>query len=464
MNYRILVVDDLDFMRDASRMTLERWGYRVDTATSGDEAIELVKQTDREYGLILLDYKMPKKTGAQTAREIRQINEEALIVIYSDDQTREAVLKSWDAGAIGFFEKGGDTNELKDFIENSCRKFEETCRTLKCNSELSANEKIISSLGMVGASDELADVAISVQKIKDKKDSVLILGETGTGKELIARAVHNGNGEFIPINCAAFQNPSLLEAELFGYEKGSFTGANANGKVGLLEMARGGTVFFDEIHRLSLEAQGKLLRVLQEKKIRRVGGTQEYQVTFRAIAAGKAELKEMVKKNEFLPDLYYRLEVHTIEIPALRERKDDIAPLVAFFTEKFKKETGEKKKFLMSTARYLENYSWPGNVRELENTVKKILTQSNQKTIDPKQLDSKFFTKPSLVQHISLVALDRKHEQEKREFILTALQKARWKTVRAAEMIGIPYTTLYDLMGKLKIEKPNHEVTEKVAN
>lgn len=461
MKYKILVVDDLEVNLISTRLLLEKWGYEVDTAQSGDEALKKITRADEEYAIVLLDYRMPSKDGAAVAREIRAVNDEAIILIFSEDDSREALKDTWAAGAVGYLDKDSDPETILEAIENNCRKFEETSRTLKARHPQGTNEKLIASLGMAGSSDQMAEVALQTLRYRTSDDPVLILGETGTGKELIARALHNGSMDnFRVVDGTIYQGSTqLLESELFGYEKGAFTGANNMGKVGILESARGGTVFFDEIHRLSIEAQGKLLRVLQEKKIRRVGGTDAYPVNFRIIAAGKPDLEDAVEKGSFMPDLYYRLNVLTIKVPPLKERRADIAPLIAHFCKKYTEKTGQKKTFLMKTVRYLENYCWPGNVRELENTVRKLLIDTCGHTVDPKQLDCKFFCASDMaISGIETLAeLERRHEAEKRRLLVSTLNATNWIATKAASQLDVPSSTMYDLMKNFGIKKNKTE-------
>lgn len=461
MKYKILVVDDQSVNLASTRHLLEKWGYEVETANSGDEALAKITRADEEFAVILLDYRMPGKDGATVAREIRAVNEDAVIVMFSEDDSRDALKDTWAAGAVGFLDKDTESDALKEAIANYCRKFEETSRILKNGNPQGSNAKLIASLGMAGASDEMAEVALQTLRYRDSDDPVLILGETGTGKELVARAVHKGSSEhFRVVDCTVYQGSTqLMESELFGYDKGAFTGASHMGKIGILESARGGTVFFDEIHRLSLEAQGKLLRVLQEKQIRRVGGTTPYPVNFRILAAGKADLQQAVKEGAFIPDLYYRLNVLSIKVPPLRSRRSDIAPLIAHFCKEFNTRTNQRKTFLMKTVRYLENYSWPGNVRELSNTVKKLLTDSHGNTIDPKQLDCRFFSasENALNGVETLGDLERRHEIEKRRLLMNALNAAHWTATKAATQLGVPSSTMYDLMKTFGIKKPSNK-------
>ena len=456
MKPRILVVDDQDYLRDATCLMLRNWGYPVDAVASGLEAIELIKAAKREYAVIVLDYCMPEMTGGETARKIMAINQESTIVVFSGSDNPENIIDSWDSGAVGFVRKGEDNTpeKLKAAVEENCRKFHETLQTLKNTQDETDHQKLIATIGMVGRSKELASVTSDIMNYREKKENVLILGSTGVGKEKVARALHKGSDEsFFPVNCSSFLNDlNLMQAELFGYDKGAYTGGLSTGKAGIFECARGGgTVFLDEIHNLNLSAQKVLLRTLQEKAIRRVGGTREYEVNFRLIAAAKPDLFEMVKRKEFMEDLYYRLDVLTITIPDLRLRKEDIEPLILYFTEKHNKENNVKKNFLMKTVRYLENYSWPGNVRELENAVKKLLANSMQSTIDPKQLPSKYFAITPL--EVTYAELEKKHETEKRQLITSVLETTNGRASPAASQLGIPSSTMYDLMSKFGISK-----------
>ncbi len=456
MKPRVLVVDDQNYLRDATCLMLRGWGYAVDAVASGVEAIELIKAGTNEYAVIVLDYCMPEMNGGETARRIMAINQESTIIVFSGSDNPDNILDSWDSGAVVFVRKGedGTPEKLRAAVEANCRKFHETLQTLKHNHCISGNQKIIASIGMVGRSSALAKVSTDAINYQDKKENTLIMGSTGVGKEKVARALHTGRADtFFPVNCSNFSNnQGLMEAELFGYEKGAFTGGLSTGKAGIFECARGGgTVYLDEIHNLNLSAQKSLLRVLQEKAIRRVGGSKEYEINFRLICSGKADLFEMTERGEFLPDLYYRIDVLSIVIPELRFRKEDIEPLVLYFTEKYNLKHGEKKKFLMKTVRYLENYSWPGNVRELENAVTKLLANSKHATIDPKELPSKFFADSN--SDATYVELEKKHEVEKKLLISSSLESTNWKVAPAASRLGVPLSTMYDLMNKFGISK-----------
>jgi len=454
MQYSILVVDDDDMNLKSTKYLLEQWGYKAETANSGDEAIKRVRSAPDAFAIILLDYRMPEKNGADTAREIRSFNEESLIVMHSGDDTRSAIKETYKAGAVDFIEKSENVDELKRMIECYCRKYEETTRTLRGNAQKSSAEELIASIGMVGRSQAMADVVMKVLKYRSLEKPFLILGESGTGKELIAKALHTGPADsFFAINCAAYADkPEFLEAELFGYEKNSFTGATS-AKAGIFQVAKGGTVFLDELHHLSLSGQAQLLRAVQEMKIRRKGATHEIDVDFRLIAATKPNLEERVKNGSFMEDLYYRVNYLRITVPALRERPEDIEPLIAHYRDHYCKTTKLQKTFLMRTVRMMEKYSWPGNVRDLDACVFKLIIESTKEIIDPSQLDRRFYDETEENSLISYAQLAERHDDEKRKLIISVLKKSKNKA-HAAEQMNIKGTTFYSMLERLKIEVP----------
>jgi two-component system response regulator AtoC len=451
--YNVLVVDDEEENLFSTRSLLQRWGYDVDALKSGVEAIEQIKTTAKQYAVILLDYKMPVKNGLETAREIRALNDEVSMLIYTAHPSLESAKASMRVGVADFIEKNEDLEYLKSSVDNACKKFE-SVRKLKPTLSESEAEKIISSIGMVGKSQKLAEVVAQAIKFRDSRKPVLILGETGVGKELIAKALHAGlKNKFFAINCATFENSSLVESELFGYEKGAFTGA-MNRKIGIFEVAQGGTVFLDELHHLPIGAQAKLLRVLREKKVRRVGAQQEEDVDFRLLAACRPDIEERVTNGTFLPDLYYRLKFLRIEIPPLRERPEDVAPLVQFFCDKHQQETGETKSFLLRTLRVLEKYSWPGNVGELDGYISALLTNSTKGVIDLVELDRDLLDKSGFnVESGTYASLEARQDREKRQFLLNAIEATDSNIRHAAQRIGIKPTSLHTLMTRLGIRE-----------
>lgn len=456
--HKILLVDDDSLSLAAAKMLLEDNGYLVHTADSGSQAIEKFRKNAGKYALVIVDYQMKDMDGAATAQAILDISKDTYILIYSGDGSRAALQSTWKAGAVAFIEKGGDLDKFMSEVRCWCAKYDRTTRTLD-SSAPTENEKFVASIGMIGRSRSLVEVARKVILYREKKQNVLILGETGTGKELVARGLHNPNdGDFYAINCAAYKGATeLLEAELFGYEKGAFTGATQD-KKGVLETANGGTVFFDEIHQLSLTAQAKLLRVFQEKRIRRVGGTKEYPVDFRLVAAAKPDLQARCDSGEFLLDLYHRLAVLTIDIPALKDRPEDIEPLLAHFCAKYSQTTGNERAFLMRTVDVLEKYPWPGNVRELEHTVYRILTDSPTDKISPEQLDAKFFGNEGMdaAAALTLAELRQQHEDQERMHIERMLKESKNK-FQAAQRLGVSPSTLHSIMKRAGMYRTGEE-------
>lgn len=446
--FRLLLADDHQVFLNLMKKYLEDNGYVVDTVSSGESAIQKITERGDEYALVILDFVMDaaRRNGAETARELLRLRPDLYILMYSSDATRDALKESWKAGAVEFVDKSADHEVLLAAIRRWCMKYTDTRLTLPPTPE-SENSKAIHSIGLVGVSNSMAKVAELVLKYRDKNSTALLLGESGTGKEKVAKALHGGSRQpFQAVNCAAYSGSAeLMEAELFGVEKGSFTGAIAD-KKGIFEVAGRGTVFLDEVHTLSLKAQQKLLRALQEKKVRPVGSTREYPVYFRLLAAAKPDLERMMKRGEFLPDLFFRLNVLRIEIPALRDRPEDIAPLVSHFLQINVREGEKPKEVLVRTLRYFEKYSWPGNVRELENTIESICATVNEATIRPDDLDVKFFSEKEIVS-----VYRREPRDLSKEVVVAAVQSSR--TVReAAERLGVPKSTLHDLTKRFGIQ------------
>jgi DNA-binding NtrC family response regulator len=450
--YPVLLVDDDSLTLEATRRFLEKNGYPVVTASSGEEAIELVKPKRSSFALALIDYRMKGRDGSETAKHLLSLSPEMYILIYSGDSSREALQSSWQAGAVGFIEKETSPQRLLETIELWMRKYHETLASLNPNE--AHNEEMIELLGMVGRSAALKEAAAKVAKYRDSSQNVLITGETGTGKELVAQALAKAGTTFVAVSCAAYKGSSdLLESELFGYEKGAFTGADRE-KKGILEAASGGTVFLDEVHHLNFTAQAKLLRAFQEKKIRRVGGIKEYPVQFRLVSAAKPDLEKMVEAGEFLPDLYHRLNVLSINLPPLRERPEDIEPLVSYFCRKFCETSGISRTFRRSALKFLENYPWPGNVRELENTLYRILTDTSAEKIGPENLDAKFFASSPSQTFLSYDNIKSRLEQQERDYIRQVVENSETK-FQAAKKLGISPTTLHSVMQRLGLYKAN---------
>lgn len=453
MKYRVLAIDDKIENLQPTRQLLESWGYAVDAALSGEEGVKLAQNHLTNYAIALLDYNMPEgMNGLEAAIEIQKYSPDTIILMYSCENDRELLKLTYRSGILDFIDKDESIERLKSALENACQRFEDT-RKLKPSLDLSQNQTLLASIGCIGQSNVLAQAAKDCLIFRERDYPVLIIGESGTGKELFAKAIHKDpHTSFIAVNCGSFNNGNLFESELFGYEKGAFTGANQS-KPGILQAARGGIVFLDEIHHLEAGAQASLLRAIRYKKIRRVGSTIETEINCRIIAACKPEIKDMIKDGRFLPDLYYRFMMR-LEIPALRNRKEDIELLVDYFCRKFESENGIRKSFLNKTVRLLEEYEWPGNVGELEGYVNQLLAISPRDTIGPELLDERF--KGSLDTFVargamSLSEMEARQEQEKRIYIASTLKASRSKR-HAADRLGIGESRLRFLLNQMKIE------------
>jgi len=367
---RILVIDDERSIRNSLRDVLEYEKFNVDEAEDGIRGLSAINNNN--YDLIFCDIKMPKFDGIEVLEAALEKNPELVFVMISGHGTVETAVDAIKKGAFDFIQKPIDLNRLLVTVRNALEKkdLKEETKTLKRKISSKKNTDII------GESDAINEIKALIEKVAQTDARVLITGENGTGKELIARQIHKqstrNKNSFIEVNCAAIPS-ELIESELFGHEKGAFTSAHKLRK-GKFEQAIGGTLFLDEIGDMSLSAQAKVLRALQEKKITRVGGEKELTVDVRVLAATNKNLKEEIAKGNFREDLYHRLSVILIESPALKTRKDDIELLINFFTENICKEQGfPKKEFTTKSIEALSNYNWPGNIRELRNVTERLL-------------------------------------------------------------------------------------------
>ena len=363
---RILIIDDQDPIRRVLREILENEKYQVDDANNGLKAVEMLKE--QEYDVILCDIKMPEMDGLELLEHVKQ-NYDIPVIMISGNSTVPEVATAMNNGAYHFIVKPPDMNVLLSTVRNALDK-----RNL--STENKALKKAISHQNeMIGASAPMMDVRNMIEKVAPTDARVLITGENGTGKELVARQLHELSprryGPFIEVNCAAIP-AELIESQLFGHEKGSFTSAIKQ-KKGDFELANGGTLFLDEIGDMSLAAQAKVLRALQENKIVRVGGEKEISVDVRIVAATNKDLKKMIEEKAFREDLYHRLSVIVIHVPPLRERKDDIPLLVESFMNTISQNMGKAvPKFTEEALEELKQYQWTGNIRELHNIVERL--------------------------------------------------------------------------------------------
>ncbi len=446
-DFNILVVEDDKKMRNALQMILSKEGYQVEALESAEEALERIRV--RTYDLLISDIKLPGLDGMELLMAVRNFNPNTSIIMITAYATVDQAVIAMKAGAEDYISKPFNLEEIKIVV----RKVRERQELLKQNRFLHRQlERKYHFENIIASSEKMTDLFRTIQKIKDSKSTILITGETGTGKELIAKAIHfNSNRAehpFLPVNCGALSD-TLLESELFGYVKGAFTGATRN-KRGIFETANGGTVFLDEIGDVSPAMQQNLLRVLDSGEIQPVGSTNRTLVNVRIIAATNKDLALMVKQGEFREDLFYRLNVVGLRLPPLRERREDIGLLAIYFLKKYTEENNKPMGgFSPEALRLMEQYPWPGNVRELENIIERAVLLETGDVINPDSLptDIRNPVVGDLPSHEELLSL----EQLVRGRIIETLQKTGNNKARAAEILGIDRTTLWRMIRRMEI-------------
>lgn len=451
---KILIVDDDQGMREFMEIMLTKEGYDVTAADGPAKAMNVCNKNT--FDLVITDLKMPKIDGIEFLKKIKDQWPETIVILVTAYASGETAVNAMKEGAYDYIEKGGSIEELKKIIRSALLKKglynegkDETDLTMKESS---------SFCGMIGVTREMQKIYATIKKVADTPANILILGESGTGKELIARAIHNNSSRvekpIVVINCGGIPE-NLLESEFFGYTKGSFTGAYTD-KPGLFEIAEGGTIFLDEIGELPPLLQVKLLRVVQEKTFRRIGGTEDMKVDVRIISATNQNLEEKVKKGNFREDLYYRLNVIPIRIPPLRERKEDIPLLTNHFIAKYAKEFNKEIRTMSSYAmELLMNYAFPGNIRELENIIERSVAMESSNIILPEDLNlSSTMYAGNLQIDIPDRGINLNEELEKieRKFIEKALQKAKGSKTKAGELLQVTFDSLRYRIEKLGIE------------
>jgi two-component system nitrogen regulation response regulator GlnG len=382
MKQRVLVVDDEESIRWVLGRCLEKAGYTVEFGENGSEAIR--KATSDNFSLIILDIKMPDSNGLEVLKELKLIGIDIPVIIITAQNTVKNAIEAMKRGAYDYIAKPFNLDEVKLTVERAIENHENSKKLELLRATLREAELLEPHQGIVGESLAMLKIYKTIGRVAEKDLTVLITGESGTGKELIARAIHFNSRRrdemFVPVNIAALPK-ELLESELFGYEKGAFTGATIR-KQGRFEDANRGTLLLDEIGDITLELQTKLLRVLEEKQFYRLGGEKPVEVDVRVIVSTNKNLEKEVEKGTFRRDLFYRLNAITIELPPLRERKEDIPVLSEHFLEKYGKELGVGKRIISDEAKeILLKYNWRGNVRELENTIKRVLVLSSDAMI-----------------------------------------------------------------------------------
>jgi DNA-binding NtrC family response regulator len=445
-NVRILIVDDEFSVRHSLTAWFEDEGYTVDVASSGKEA--LAKLAENRWDIFFLDLKMPGMTGLELQKKIKEIQPDGTIIIITAFASVESAVEAMQSGAYDYLSKPFDPDYLALMVRNIIerKKLKEETASLK-----KTIDGVYTSKEIIGESKGTQKMMEDIRAVADTGSTVLIRGESGTGKELVARAIHaNSKRRYAPIvtiNCGALPE-SILESELFGHEKGAFTGAQYARK-GKFEMADGGTIFLDEIGNISPKIQMELLRVLEDKKFFRLGGSKELKADFRTIAATNKDLEAAMEKGEFRNDLFYRLNVFVIEIPPLRERRSDIELLAQHFLNVFTSQMNKPiAKISPAAMKLLAGYDWPGNVRELENAIERAVVVCKVKEIKPS--DFPFFNarpEEEASPDDSLESLQRKH-------IKKVLKQTGWNISKAAAVLQIDRVTLYNKISKYNLKKP----------
>lgn len=439
MSERLLIVEDEETLRESLKRVLVREGYEADAADSAEAALRKLEETG--YDLVITDIMLPGIDGIELLRKIRERSPEQLVIVVTAYASIETAVGALRAGAYDYVMKPIIHEEIKRILKAALRE-----RALKAENVILRKqlEERYDFGKIVGQSEVISSLIENVRKFADSKSNVLLLGETGTGKELIARGMHYSSSRrekpFVPINCSAIPE-NLLESELFGYEKGAFTGA-ATSKRGLFEEADSGTVFLDEIGDLGMQLQAKLLRVIDDREIRPLGGVRSRKVDMRFIAATNRDIEKAVKEGTFREDLYYRINVVTLKLPPLRDRKEDIPPLAHHFLEKYSNDIGKQVSFIDDAAlKLLTDYNWPGNVRELQNIIERAVLITESNTIFPEHLpeglrvSARPFISGSLEKALSIEDYTKElimryqgvHTEQKLAEMLGITRKALWE-------------------------------------
>ena len=452
---KILLVDDnLDFI-ESFKEILEEENYSVSITETPFKALELLKNED--FDLVISDMKMPKMDGYQFLKEVRKFNKTTSFIVLTGYGTIENAVKCMKEGAFHYLEKPIDfyNPSVWKIIDEAIQK----SKLLKENQKLKEEIKKLTfkDFKIITNNDEMLALLEHVKKIAPLDITVLIQGESGVGKELFAKAIHRlsprKDKPFIPINCANISK-DIMEAEFFGYKKGAFTGASEDRK-GIIEMADGGTLFLDEVGEMPLDIQGKFLRFLQSKEIRRIGSNKVIYVDVRIITATNKDLKQLIKEGKFREDLYYRIANFTIKIPPLRERKDDIPLLANYFVEKFNKLYGSNIKGISIDAmKLLLNYNWEGNVRQLENVIQRACILADGDIIEPSHLDMEIVLS-SKEEDFPLVYSEAKKiytEKFMRKYLKTILSITKGNITQASKLAGIERQSLQKLLKKYGID------------
>ncbi|HEX8138466.1 MAG TPA: sigma-54 dependent transcriptional regulator [Pyrinomonadaceae bacterium] len=442
----ILVVDDEKGQREILEMILTTAGYDVTTASSGEAALKFTRE--RRFDLALTDLKMTGMDGIELLQHLVAQDSSIIVILLTAHGSIDSAKEALKRGAYDYLQKPFERDQLLETINRALARLDAL------------------DMEIISASPEMEAVKKMILKVARSNSTVLIRGESGTGKELIARAIHNQSPRvaemFQAVNCAAI-NENLLESELFGHEKGSFTGAHAE-KKGLFEVADRGTLFLDEIGELDIGMQAKLLRALQEREIRRVGGTRAIKIDVRVIAATNRDLRAMVADKRFRDDLYYRINVLSVDVPPLRERREDIPVLIDYFLKKHTRNTSRLVRGLApDTRRMMMDYSWPGNVRQLESAIERaiLLCESDLIQVEDLPLEVRQESRPASEGAFKLPPEGIAFEEVERDLIMQAMEQTDYNITKAAKLLGLTFRTLQYRLEKFGIRKPEKERDER---
>jgi DNA-binding NtrC family response regulator len=456
---RILVVDDEEIVTRSCLRILGGGDYAVECAQDGLEALKKIDEDP--YDIVILDIMMPRMDGMEVLRRVKESHPDIDVIMVTGLSQIDTAVQSMKLGAFDYLPKPFDPDELKLVVKRAVERRQLLQENLNLKSEVSSKYRFDN---IIGASPQMQGVFRLIAKSAPTNSTVMLTGESGTGKELVARAIHYNSlrkdKPFVAVDCNSLSE-SLLESEMFGHVKGSFTGAVTN-KKGLFELADNGTLFLDEIGNLSLSIQAKLLRVIQEREFKAVGDTRTQGANFRLVTATNKDLKAMIAEGGFREDLYYRINIFPIQIPALRERKDDIPALAFHFLRIFSEEVGKKvTEFSEGAMSVLVNYAWPGNVRELENTIHRAVILTTDHVIRQAHLvnlvdmlpqnDLEIPRTSDELKRIKKEAREKSVENIEKLFVLEALKRNAWNVTRSAEETGMQRANFQALMKKYQI-------------
>lgn len=452
---KILIVDDELNMRLVLSAMLKKEGYEISAASNGKEALQILQSN--KFAVVITDLKMPDVDGMELLIRIAERYPEIPVIMITAHGTIATAVEALKKGAFDYITKPFDLDDLKNIVSKAIK-----TRVLK-ESELSLAPSEIERIGMIGTSQKTMEIFEAIKRVAQTTTTVMITGETGTGKELVADAIHYNSprrkNPLIKINCAAIAE-TLMESELFGYEKGAYTGAAVT-KPGKFELAHKGTLFLDEVAEIPREMQVKLLRVIQEQEFERVGGLRTIKVDVRIIAATNQNLLRQVQAGNFREDLYYRLNVFPIDIPPLRERKEDVLPLIDYFLEKFNKKMGLAVSMDEDVKAMLLRYEWPGNIRELENLIERMMLLSKNNFITSNEIPAEFKGAASMAAKVT-AGDDKKPFKEymrdqvenvERQMIIKCLEESGGNVTQAAKKMGLSRKGLQLKMIKYSLRK-----------